>query len=64
MTNLSTAQADLLNSFVAANPDKPTFERSDLFKFAEENSIGGSTAYTLMKRLPRAAEFIKCRYLL
>ena len=55
MTNLSTAQADLLNAFVVANPEKTAFTREEMFKFAQEQGIGGSTAYTLMKRLPRVS---------
>ena len=55
MMNLSQTQADLLDAFVASNEGQPSFERQELFTFAEENGYTGSSAYTLMKQLPRVA---------
>jgi len=51
--NISETQANLLDQFVAANPEQSSFERSQLFEFAENNGYSGSAAYTLMKKLPR-----------
>lgn len=53
MKDLSVSQAALLKSFADAYPEKTSFERSEMFKFAEEQGNHGSTAYTLMKTLPR-----------
>lgn len=53
MKDLTTSQADLLKSFAAAHPEKTSFDRNEMFKFAEEQGNHGSTAYTLMKALPR-----------
>ena len=53
MMNLSETQANLLDSFVAAHEGKTSFERQEMFAFAEENGFTGSAAYTLMKKLPR-----------
>ena len=50
---ISDTQANLLDQFVAANPEQSTFERAELFEFAENNGFSGSAAYTLMKKLPR-----------
>tara|TARA_R110000764_G_scaffold47804_4_gene106440 strand:+ start:77 stop:1276 length:1200 start_codon:yes stop_codon:yes gene_type:complete len=55
MMNLSETQATLLDNFVAANEGKVSFERQELFKFAEEQGYTGSAAYTLMKQLPRVS---------
>jgi len=55
MMNLSETQATLLDNFVAANEGKASFERQELFKFAEEQGYTGSAAYTLMKQLPRVS---------
>jgi|TARA_R110001599_G_scaffold27829_4_gene97095 hypothetical protein len=55
MIQLNDAQSTLLDAFVAANADKPSFERAELFKFAEEQGFTGSSAYTLMKKMPRVA---------
>ena len=55
MMQLNDAQSTLLDAFVAANADKPSFERAELFKFAEEQGFTGSSAYTLMKKMPRVA---------
>lgn len=53
MKDLTVSQADLLKSFAAAYPEKTSFDRNEMFKFAEEQGNHGSTAYTLMKALPR-----------
>jgi hypothetical protein len=53
MKDLTASQADLLKSFAAAYPEKTSFDRNEMFKFAEEQGNHGSTAYTLMKALPR-----------
>lgn len=58
MTAMSDTQAALLSAFVAANPGVETFDRQDMFKFAEENGFSGSAAYTLLKRVPRAGRGI------
>tara|TARA_B110000977_G_scaffold91223_1_gene121060 strand:+ start:413 stop:1612 length:1200 start_codon:yes stop_codon:yes gene_type:complete len=55
MMNLSETQATLLDNFVAANEGKVSFERQELFNFAEEQGYTGSAAYTLMKQLPRVS---------
>jgi len=55
MMKLNDAQSTLLDAFVSANADKPSFERAELFKFAEEQGFTGSAAYTLMKKMPRVA---------
>lgn len=54
MTTMSDTQVALLSAFVAANPGVETFERQDMFTFAEENGFTGSAAYTLLKKIPRA----------
>jgi hypothetical protein len=51
--SLSDTQAALLSAFVAANPGVETFDRQDMYNFAEENGYSGSAAYTLMKKIPR-----------
>jgi MoxR-like ATPase len=53
MMNLSDAQATLLDAFAAANPNLESFERQEMFTFAEEQGYTGSVAYTLLKKLPR-----------
>ena len=53
MKDLTASQAELLKSFAAAYPEKTSFDRNEMFKFAEEQGNHGSTAYTLMKALPR-----------
>lgn len=53
MMNLSETQANLLDTFVSAHEGQASFERQEMFKFAEENGFTGSAAYTLMKQLPR-----------
>ncbi len=53
MKDLTASQAALLKSFAAAYPEKTSFERSEMFKFAEEQGNHGSTAYAMMKALPR-----------
>jgi|TARA_R110000822_G_scaffold45637_5_gene121986 MoxR-like ATPase len=55
MMNISKVQADLIDAFVASNPNQDSFERAELFKFAEEQGFSGSAAYTLMKQMPRVA---------
>ncbi len=55
MMNISKTQAELIDAFVSANPGKESFERAELFKFAEEQGYSGSAAYTLMKQMPRVA---------
>lgn len=58
MTAMSDTQATLLSAFAAANPGVETFDRQDMFKFAEENGYSGSAAYTLLKKVPRAGRGI------
>lgn len=58
MSAMSDTQATLLSAFVAANPGIETFDRQDMFKFAEENGYSGSAAYTLLKKVPRAGRGI------
>jgi MoxR-like ATPase len=59
MTNdLTKRQAALLNSFAEANPEQTTFTREEMFKFATEQGLTDTTAYTLMKRLPRAGRAV------
>jgi hypothetical protein len=53
MKALTASQAALLKLFSDAYPEKTSFERSEMFKFAEERGNHGSAAYTLMKCLPR-----------
>lgn len=53
MKALTASQTALLESFASAYPEKTSFDRNDMFKFAEEQGNHGSTAYTLMKALPR-----------
>ena len=53
MKDLTASQAELLKSFAAAYPEKTSFDRNEMFKFAEEQGNHGSAAYTLMKCLPR-----------
>jgi hypothetical protein len=53
MVNLTDTQATLLEAFAAANPNLESFERQDMFKFADEQGYTGSVAYTLLKKLPR-----------
>ena len=53
MMNLSDAQATLLDAFAAANPNLESFERQEMFTYAEEQGYTGSVAYTLLKKLPR-----------
>jgi len=53
MMNLSETQANLLDAFVTSHEGQASFERQEMFKFAEENGYTGSAAYTLMKQLPR-----------
>ena len=55
MMNISKTQAELIDAFVASNPNQDSFERAELFKFAEEQGFSGSAAYTLMKQMPRVA---------
>ena len=55
MMNISKNQAELLDAFVASNPNQESFERAELFKFADERGFTGSAAYTLMKQMPRVA---------
>jgi len=50
---LTDTQATLLEAFAAANPNLESFERQDMFKFADEQGYTGSVAYTLLKKLPR-----------
>ena len=38
---------------LAANPNLESFERQEMFTFAEEQGYTGSVAYTLLKKLPR-----------
>ena len=59
MTNdLTKRQAALLASFASANPEQTTFTREEMFKFAQEQGLTDTTAYTLMKRLPRAGRAV------
>ena len=37
MMNLSETQANLLDAFVASHEGQASFERQEMFKFAEEN---------------------------
>ena len=53
MKDLTASQAALLKAFAAAYPEKTSFERSEMFKFAEEQGNHGSTAYAMLKVLPR-----------
>ena len=55
---LTKRQAALLNSFASANPDQTTFTREEMFKFAQEQGLTDTTAYTLMKQLPRAGRAV------
>ena len=59
MTNdLTKRQVALLASFASANPEQTTFTREEMFKFAQEQGLTDTTAYTLMKRLPRAGRAV------
>ena len=52
---ISKTQSKLLDMFVSANPDKESFERDEMFKFAEEQGFSTSAAYTLLKKVPRVS---------
>ena len=58
MTNLTNRQANLLASFAEANPEKETFAREEMFNYAAELGLTDTTAYTLMKALPRAGRAV------
>jgi hypothetical protein len=58
MTNLTNRQANLLASFAEANPEKETFSREEMFNYAAELGLTDTTAYTLMKALPRAGRAV------
>ena len=54
MKALNEKQTQLLQSFADAYPNQDTFTRQEMFSFAEEQGVTGSTAYTMLKILPRA----------
>ena len=58
MKNLTKRQANLLASFAEANPEKETFAREEMFTYAAELGLTDTTAYTLMKALPRAGRAV------
>ena len=53
MKNLNEKQTQLLQDFADAHPNASSFTRQEMFTFAEEQGVTGSTAYTMMKILPR-----------
>ena len=54
MTTLTASQSNLLASFSSSFPEKTSFTRDEMFKYAEEEmKLTNTTAYALMKRLPR-----------
>ena len=58
MTNLTPMQTKLLNMFAAANPERQTFARAEMFTFASEQGLSRSAASTLMKNLPNAGRAV------
>mgnify|MGYP002631796797 CR=1 FL=1 len=58
MTNLTPMQTKLLNMFAAANPERQTFARAEMFTFASEQGLSRSAASTLMKSLPNAGRAV------
>ena len=52
MSNLNEKQIQLLQAYADANPTATSFTRQEMFSFAEEQGVTGSTAYTMMKILP------------
>ena len=55
MKKLNEKQIQLLKDFADANPNATSFNRQEMFTFAEEQGVTGSTAYTMMKILPRVS---------
>ena len=55
MSNLTEKQTQLLQAYADANPSATSFTRQEMFSFAEEQGVTGSTAYTMMKILPRVS---------
>ena len=55
MSNLTEKQSQLLQAYSDANPGVTSFTRQEMFSFAEEQGVTGSTAYTMMKILPRVS---------
>ena len=49
-------QNELLNAFQEANPDASTFERQEMYAFAESVGAKGGTAYGLMKKMSKAGQ--------
>ena len=50
---LNEKQAQLLQAYADANPTATSFTRQEMFTFAEEQGVTGSTAYTMMKIVSR-----------
>ena len=55
MKKMSKKQTELLQAYMQANPTQTTVDRQEMFTFADEQGFVGSTAYTMMKLLPRAS---------
>ena len=55
MKKMSKKQTELLQAYMQANPSQTTVDRQEMFTFADEQGFVGSTAYTMMKILPRAS---------
>jgi MoxR-like ATPase len=55
MAKITAVQSALLEAFSAANPEQVSFERAQMFAFAEMYGCGPSVPYTLMKSLPRVS---------
>ena len=55
MKKMSKKQTELLQAYMQANPNQTTVDRQEMFTFADEQGFVGSTAYTMMKLLPRTS---------
>jgi len=55
MKTMTKKQTALLQAYMQANPTQTTVNRQEMYSFADEQGFVGSTAYTMMKILPRAS---------